>query len=428
MLNENKSISKRSFLGLSAGNFLEWLDFTLYGYFALAIAHNFFPAENEILSTLAAITTFAVGFLVRPIGAYLIGNYADKKGRKSAMVLTVMLMGAGTLLIACAPSFQQAGYWGTAIVVLGRLVAGLAASGEFGAAVSLVMESCPKNRRGYYSALFNSSTYLALATGSGIALLIYGVLGVQATLDWGWRIGFLIGLIIIPVGLYLRRHMEESNELIHASKKQNFQNKLSRGQFIQRIILVASLSGFGSAIVYLVIIFMPSFAKQAMSIEPIIGSASSMLSALVIILGAFIGGYWADKSGKIIKVLLTGTLITTCIGIPLYEYLLISPTAPRLFLFQIVCSLGLGTTIGAYFPFITEQFPTRQRALGIGLGYNIGVTLFGAVSPIVTTYALSKGILQAPAVYLLCAATVSIVVLLIYKNKEKPVMKSQPVS
>lgn len=161
------------------------------------------------------------------------------------MVLTVMLMGAGTLLIACAPSFQQAGYWGTAIVVLGRLVAGLAASGEFGAAVSLVMESCPKNRRGYYSALFNSSTYLALATGSGIALLIYGVLGVQATLDWGWRIGFLIGLIIIPVGLYLRRHMEESNELIHESKKQNFQNKLSRGQFIQRIILVASLSGLG---------------------------------------------------------------------------------------------------------------------------------------------------------------------------------------
>lgn len=428
MLNENKSISKRSFLGLSAGNFLEWLDFTLYGYFALAIAHNFFPAENEILSILAAITTFAVGFLVRPLGAFLIGNYADKKGRKSAMVLTVMLMGAGTLLIACAPSYQQAGYLGTAIVVLGRLVAGLAASGEFGAAVSLVMESCPKNRRGYYSALFNSSTYLALATGSGIALVIYSLLGVEATLDWGWRIGFCIGLIIIPVGLYLRRHMEESNELIHAPKTQTVQTKLSRGQFIKRVIVVSSLTGFGSAIVYLVIIFMPSFAKQAMSIAPIIGSASSMLSAIVIILGAFIGGYWADKSGKLVKVLLTGTLITTCIGIPLYEYLLISPTAPRLFLFQIVCSLGLGTTIGAYFPFITQQFPTRQRALGLGLGYNIGVTLFGAVSPIVTTYALSKGILQAPAVYLLCAATLSIVVLLIYKTKEKPFMKSQPVS
>ncbi|PNH16032.1 MFS transporter [Acinetobacter baumannii] len=428
MLNENKSISKRSFLGLSAGNFLEWLDFTLYGYFALAIAHNFFPAENEILSTLAAITTFAVGFLVRPLGAFLIGNYADKKGRKSAMVLTVMLMGAGTLLIACVPSYQQAGYLGTAIVVLGRLVAGLAASGEFGAAVSLVMESCPKNRRGYYSALFNSSTYLALATGSGIALVIYSLLGVEATLDWGWRIGFCIGLIIIPVGLYLRRHMEESNELIHAPKTQTVQTKLSRGQFIKRVIVVSSLTGFGSAIVYLVIIFMPSFAKQAMSIAPIIGSASSMLSALVIILGAFIGGYWADKTGKLVKVLLTGTLITTCIGIPLYEYLLISPTAPRLFLFQIVCSLGLGTTIGAYFPFITQQFPTRQRALGLGLGYNIGVTLFGAVSPIVTTYALSKGILQAPAIYLLCAATLSIVVLIIYKTKEKPFMKSQLVS
>ncbi|GAA5015746.1 MFS transporter [Acinetobacter puyangensis] len=425
MLNQKKSISRRSFLGLSAGNFLEWLDFTLYGYFALAIAHNFFPAENEILSTLAAITTFAVGFLVRPIGAYLIGNYADRKGRKSAMVLTVMLMGLGTLLIACAPSYQQAGYIGTTMVVLGRLVAGLAASGEFGAAVSLVMESCPKNRRGFYSALFNTSTYLALATGSGIALLIYGILGQQATLDWGWRIGFFIGLIIIPVGLYLRRHMEESNELINAPVQQTVQNKLSLGQFTQSVILVASLSGFGSAIVYLVIIFMPSFAKQAMNIDPLVGSASSMMSALIIILGAFIGGMWSDKSGRIIKILLTGTLITTFIGIPLYEYLLISPSPSRLFLFQIVCSLGLGLNIGAYFPFITDQFPTRQRALGIGLGYNIGVTLFGAVSPIVTTYALSKGILQAPAVYLLSAAMISISVLLIYKRKETLAIKSQ---
>ncbi|WP_228732262.1 MFS transporter [Acinetobacter seifertii] len=104
MLNANKTINRRSFLGLSAGNFLEWLDFTLYGYFALAIAHNFFPAENEILSTLAAIVTFSVGFLVRPLGAYLIGNYADHKGRKSAMILTVMCMGGGDV-INCYCSF-----------------------------------------------------------------------------------------------------------------------------------------------------------------------------------------------------------------------------------------------------------------------------------------------------------------------------------
>lgn len=423
-MNEKNSINRRSFLGLSAGNFLEWLDFTLYGYFALAIAHNFFPAENEILSTLAAITTFAIGFLVRPIGAYLIGNYADRKGRKSAMILTVMLMGIGTLLIAAAPSYQQVGYIGTAMVVLGRLVAGLAASGEFGAAVSLVMETCPKNRQGFYSALFNSSTYLALATGSAIALLIYSILGQEATLDWGWRIGFIIGLIIIPVGLYLRRHMEESGELIHASTNQATQDKLNFGQLLKRVLLVASLGGFGSAIVYLVIIFMPSFAKQAMNIDPLIGSASSMLSALIIIGGAFIGGIWSDKSDRI-TVILTGVLVTAFIGVPLYEYLLLSPSALRLFLFQIVCSIGLGLTVGAYFPFITYYFPTRQRALGIGLGYNVGVTIFGAVSPIVTTYALSKGFLQAPAIYLSCAAMISIIVLLFIKHQEKLKIKSQ---
>ncbi|MCH7394103.1 MFS transporter [Acinetobacter dispersus] len=424
MQNEKKSINKRSFLGLSAGNFLEWLDFTLYGYFALAIAYNFFPAENEILSTLAAITTFAAGFLVRPFGAYFIGMYADRKGRKSAMILTVMLMGVGTLLIATAPSYQQAGYFGTAMVIVGRLVAGIAASGEFGAAVSLVMESCPKNRRGFYGALFNSSTYLALATGSGIALLIYGVLGQDATLSWGWRIGFFIGLIIIPVGLFLRRHMEESKELIHVNENQVVQHKLSPSQLIKRVIFAASLSGFASAIVYLVIIFMPSFAKQAMSIDPVVGSAGSMLSALIIILGAFMGGMWSDHSDRI-NVILTGVLVTTCIGLPLYEYLLFAPSAIRLFIFQIVCSLGLGLTVGAYFPFITDYFPTSQRALGIGLGYNVGATFFGAASPIVATYALSKGILQAPAIYLLCAAMISITALLLCKRKEKRILESQ---
>jgi len=423
MQTENKTINRRSFLGLSAGNFLEWLDFTLYGYFALAIAHNFFPAENEILSTLAAITAFAIGFLVRPIGAYFIGHYADRKGRKSAMILTVMLMGLGTLLIAVAPSYEQSGYIGTAMVVLGRLVAGFAASGEFGAAVSLVMETCPKDRKGYYGALFSSSTYLALATGSGIALLIYGVLGQAATLDWGWRLGFFIGLIIIPVGLYLRRYMEESAVLIHDTVSKATP-KLSFIHVFQRVMLVASLSGFGSAVVYLVIIFMPSFAKQGMGIDPFIGSASSTFSAFMIIAGAIIGGIWSDKSSRI-KVMLTGILTAVFIGIPLYEYLLVAPSAYRLFLFQMACAGGLGLMIGAYFPFISEYFPARQRALGIGLGYNVGVTIFGAISPIVTTYALSKGILQAPIIYLSVAACISLIALWVCKKSMKLPSNSQ---
>ncbi|OEC87182.1 MFS transporter [Acinetobacter sp. YK3] len=411
MRTEKHTINRRSFLGLSAGNFLEWLDFTLYGYFALAIAHNFFPAENEILSTLAAITTFAVGFLVRPLGAYFIGRYADRKGRKSAMILTVMLMGVGTLLIAVAPPYSQSGYLGTAMVVLGRLVAGLAASGEFGAAVSLVMESCPKQRRGYYGALFNSSTYLALATGSGIALSIYGILGQAATLDWGWRIGFFIGLAVIPLGLYLRRYMEESEVLVQ-DQANKVVPKLTFGQIFQRVMLVASLSGFGSAVVYLVIIFMPSFAKQGMGIEPVIGTASSTLATLFIIIFSIIGGIWSDKSNRMV-VMYTGVILCAFIGIPLYEYLLAVPSASRLFLFQLVCASGLGLMIGGYFPFISDYFPARQRALGIGLGYNVGVTLFGALSPIVSTYALSKGNLQAPVIYLSVAAIISITSLLL---------------
>jgi len=411
------SLNRRSFLGVSAGNFLEWLDFTLYGYFALAIAHNFFPAANEVLSTLAAISTFAAGFLVRPIGAYVVGRYADKKGRKAAMVLMVLLMGAGTLLIVAAPPYAQAGYVGTAMVIVGRLVAGLAASGEFGAAVSLVMETCPKDRRGYYGGLFSASTYLALAAGSGIALLIYGVLGQAVTLDWGWRIGFLIGLAVIPVGLYLRRHMDESDALIHRPAGE-VATELSVGQLLRQVTIIASMTGFGSAVVYLVVIFMPSFAKQAMGIPPFIGSASSTMASFLIILGAILGGRWSDRSEPI-TVMLTGTLLSLVIGVPLYELLLSDPSTLRLFLFQAVCAGCFGLTVGAYFPFASDRFPTRQRALGIGLGYNIGVTIFGAMSPIVSTYALSKGIRQAPILYLLAASLISVFAMLLWKRGER---------
>jgi MFS transporter, MHS family, proline/betaine transporter len=411
------SLDRRSFLGVSAGNFLEWLDFTLYGYFALAIGHNFFPAANEVLSTLAAISTVAVGFLVRPIGAWVVGRYADKRGRKSAMILTVLLMGLGTLLIIAAPSYAKSGYVGTAMVIVGRLVAGLAASGEFGAAVSLVMESSPKGRRGYYGALFSSSTYLALAAGSGIALFIYGVLGQAATLEWGWRLGFAIGLAVIPVGLYLRRHMAESDALIHQSPTAAV-SELNIGQLLRQVALIASMTGFGSAVVYLVVIFMPSFAKQAMGIAPFIGSASSTMASLVIIAGAVAGGLWSDRSDPV-TVMLTGTIGSLVVGVPLYEQLLSDPSTLRLFTFQAVCAGCFGLTVGAYFPFAADRFPTQQRALGIGLGYNVGVTIFGALSPIVSTYALSKGIRQAPIAYLLVASLISVFAMLLWKRGER---------
>ncbi|WP_228732263.1 MFS transporter [Acinetobacter seifertii] len=303
------------------------------------------------------------------------------------------------------------------MVVLGRLVAGFAASGEFGAAVSSVMENCPRNRRGYYGALFSSSTYLALATGSGIALLVYGVLGQAATLDWGWRIGFFMGLAVIPVGLYLRKNMEESPVLMHLHFNP-VTSKLPFKDILKRIILVASFSGFGSAVVYLVIIFMPSFAKQGMGIDPVIGSASSTFATFVIIIFSLISGVLADKTKHKI-VMYMGILITALIGIPLYEFLILDPSAIRLFLFQTVCASGLGFMIGGYFPYISDYFPANQRAVGIGLGYNIAVTLFGALSPIVSTYALSKGYLQAPVIYLLIAAIISIVSLSLGNNKEK---------
>ena len=402
---------RHNLVGAAVGNFFEWLDFTLYGYFALAIARNFFPAGNEVLSTLAAVTAFAAGFVVRPFGAWCIGRYADRRGRKAAMVATVLLMGAGTLLIAIAPPYQTAGFLGTAMVVIGRLLSGFAASGESGAAGALVIEACPPHRRGWYGAVFSASTYLALAAGSGLALLVFGTLGVERTLDWGWRIGFVVGLCVIPVGAYLRRHMNES---LHPGAMQASGTEartLPARTLAAQIIMVSALTGFGSAVVYLAIVFMPAFATQALKIGQTTGAIGSTLAALAIIAGSLIGGPWSDRRGRS-GIMLFGIVLALGIGTPLYEHLLASPTPGALFAFQGACAFGFGLFLGGSFPFFAERFPPGQRALGIGLGYNIGVMLFGAASPVVSTYALSQGIVRAPLYYLLAAAVVSVVAIL----------------
>src|SRR6195952_5188136 len=200
------------------GNLLEFYDFTVYSFFALTIAKLFFPAHDPVVSTLLALSAFAIGFVARPVGGFVLGHYADKRGRRAALTLTIFLMAIGSAMIGLAPSYARIGLAAPALIIFARLLQGFAQGGEFGAATATLLEMGSAKGRGFRASWQLASQGAAALMGSGIAaLLTYQISGEQL-LDWGWRVPFLIGTAIMPVGVYLRRHIVEEPSQAKAAK------------------------------------------------------------------------------------------------------------------------------------------------------------------------------------------------------------------
>ncbi|EHP38146.1 major facilitator superfamily permease, partial [Cupriavidus basilensis OR16] len=204
--------SRRAIVAAAIGNGLEMYDFTVYSFFAATIGKLFFPSSSPLASLLLSFATFGAGFVMRPLGAVLIGNLADQRGRKAALTLTIVLMTAGTALIAFTPTHASIGVAATVLVVIGRLLQGLSAGGEIGAASALLLESASKRNRcflvSWQAATQGGAALLGALTGAAVSAL----LSPDAMLEWGWRLPFMLGLLIAPVGMYIRRHLHETHE------------------------------------------------------------------------------------------------------------------------------------------------------------------------------------------------------------------------
>ena len=400
-----KRSNASTLLGTAVGNFFEWLDFTIYGFFTTAISLTFFPKGDEVLALVATISAFAIGFVTRPLGAYVMGRYADNVGRKNALLLTFALMGIGTVLIVIAPSHATAGMVGAGCVLLGRLLQGFAASGEYGAAAAMFLEVAPEGKKGRYGSLLAVSTYLALASGALLAVAIYYGFGTQAAETYAWRYAFIVGLCIIPAGIWIRMKMSESDEFKHEKSSQS----TSREKIDWKsVFIVIGLTSLGTSSLYLSMIFMPSFAKAAFDIPVIETSIATGLSCLIVALSAFAGGCLSDRVGGAVP-MFTGLAITILGGLPSYFFLLSTPSILSILLFQSMSGIGLGLFVGGSFSTVCALFLTSGRALGLGLGYNLGVAFFGAFAPIVSTAALKYGVNYAPVIYLAVTAVTSIV-------------------
>ena len=393
---KSSTVSRRVVAATVIGNALEFYDFVTYAFFAVYIGKAFFPASTPLGSLLLSVAVFGVGFVSRPLGGVLIGSYADRAGRKPAMLLTIGLITVGTLGLAITPSYASIGMAAPIIVVLCRLVQGLALGGEVGPSSAFLIESAPADQRGLFG-----SWQLA---SQGAAGFVAGLIGMALTTslspaelqDWGWRVPFAVGLLLIPVAVYLRREMPETLELESAPSSGGEPMTLGRHK---RLIVLSILAVLGGTVSTYVGNYMTTYAITTLKFAPTIAMAATVVGGLSTIVFALLGGWLSDRFGRR-PVMLVPRLLAALLSYPAFLWLvdLKTPTA----LFGVTILLGALTALSgaASLVAIPELFPRRFRAIGMSIAYAVGVSLFGGTTQFVVTWLIAAtGNPASPALY-----------------------------
>jgi MFS transporter, MHS family, proline/betaine transporter len=408
-----QQVSKsRIIAACTIGNALEFFDFVVFSFFARTIGALFFPSQDPTAQLLLAFGTYGVGFLVRPLGGVVLGSYADRKGRKKATVLTLMLMALGTAMIGLAPVYATAGIFGAVVVVLGRLIQGFSAGGEVGAATTLLAEHAPNDQRGFFGSWQLASQGLAVLAAAGAAYAVNTLLTPAEVSAWGWRIPFLLGVLIVPVGLWLRTALEEThaNE-DHEKTREVSSLRLAFREHLGKIIAGVGLIIGGTAANAIVVLYMATYAVTQLKLAPTTGLMAGIMAGLVTLIAAPIGGTLSDKFGRKPVAAVSYTLIFLLIY-PAFLYLNVSPTLGTLL--AVVAVLAALNAMGGATIIITlaEIFPSEVRATGMSLVYALGVAIFGGFGQFIVTWLIAAtGSPIAPAYYVMACSLATLLAL-----------------
>ncbi|MBN3805965.1 MFS transporter [Paraburkholderia sp. Ac-20336] len=424
----SKAMVRRIVFSSSIGNALEWFDFLVYGYFATIIAKQFFPLHDEWLSTLLAIATFGISFLMRPLGAVVLGLYGDRKGRKAALTLAIALMMVGTFTMAVMPPFSSIGLAAPLLVLLARLVQGFAVGGEFGSATAFMVEHSA-SRRGYYASWQFASQGLAAIAAATFGSLLTAWLPAEHLNSWGWRVPFVFGLLVGPVGYYIRSHLDETPEFlalreereaergareaagerkaVDTSKDASFAN-----QWVN-LLLAIGIVAQSTVGVYVLQLYMPLYAVKQLHMAAAASFGVVVLNGGMQFIFSPVMGALSDRIGRI-RIMLTTSILMGLLIYPMFAWLQFHPTIGWLLLLQGVAGIFKAAYSGPMPALMSEIFPTQVRSTGLSIGYSIGVTIFGGFAPtIVETFIHLTGDKLAPSYYVLLAAVLSGVSLII---------------
>jgi len=403
----NPGLSRTAVAGAVAGNALEFYDFVIYAFFAVYIGRAFFPIGGEFGSLLASMATFGVGFLMRPLGAILIGRFADRAGRKPAMILTVVLITVGTLGLAATPAYSTIGVAAPVIVVICRLVQGFALGGEVGPATALLIEAAPANRRGLYTSWQLASQGLAVCVGGVIGVAVSLLLSPPQLASWGWRVPFLFSLLLVPVAMYIRRKMPETLEL-GAKAAAPGQSNASRLSGNLRYVVLGTLVLLAGAVSSQVGNYMTTYAIQVLKLPPVLAQMSVLVGGALTFVFALVGGVVCDIWGRKVAMIVPRVALAVLI-VPMFWCLTSAPGASTLLAVTAVLAALTAASATGGLVAIPELMPPQFRSTGIAITYGVGTAIFGGTTQFAVTWiiALTHSAL-APAYYVVATSVVSL--------------------
>ena len=411
---------KRAVIAASTGNALEFYDFITFAFFAIQIGNTFFPSKSAFVSLMAALATFGAGFITRPIGAFVLGGYADKHGRKPAMLISMTMMGTGIALLALTPGYAQIGVIAPVIAVLARMIQGFALGGEVGSATVYMMESATDARRGFSISWQGASQQIAASTGALVGLGLSLMLTAPQLTAFGWRIALLLGVSIVPFALYIRRSLPETIEI---AKQEELPAAVAKSFW--RPIICGFIAIASGTIATYIFQYMATFGQNSLGLSATISMAGEFANNGVGIFAILIGGIASDLYGR--RPIMIAAQGAFCLLIvPCFLWLMAGRNATSFIGANLVLSAASSAGYGAVYAAISESLPPAVRARVFALVYSLPVCIFGGTTQLVVTWILHvTGSPMALAWYLTGVSAIGVVAMAMMRESA-PVRITRP--
>jgi MHS family citrate/tricarballylate:H+ symporter-like MFS transporter len=405
-------------LRVTSGNFLEMFDFFLYGFYATYISKAFFPGKGDYTSLLLTFATFGAGFLMRPLGAVILGSYIDRIGRRRGLILTLALMACGTVLIAFVPSYATIGFFAPLLVLVGRLLQGFSAGVELGGVSVYLAEMATPGNKGFYVSWQSASQQAAIMVAAVLGYLVNAWFSPAQVDDWGWRVPFFIGCMILPFVFYIRSSLVETDEFLARTVRPTF------GEILRSITRNWPIVITGMMLVvmttvsfYLITVYTPTFGKSVLKL----GATDALLVTFCVGLSNFIWlplmGAVSDRVGRW-PLLVTFTVLTLLTAYPVLRWLVAAPSFEHMLVTELWLSFLYASYNSATVVALTEMMPPHVRTVGFSLAYSLATAIFGGFTPLMSTWLIEvTGDKAAPGLWMSGAAACGLVAtILLYRG------------
>jgi MHS family proline/betaine transporter-like MFS transporter len=414
----------RMIVAATIGNVLEWFDFVVYGFFAVTIAEVFFPAGNPTVSLLITFGAFGLAYLVRPLGAIVVGGFTDRAGRKAGLLLSIALMMIGTTLMAVTPGYATIGLAAPIILTLARLLQGFSVGGEFGSAVSFLAEH-GGGRRGFAASWQFATGGMITVLASLFGVTLTTLLTHQQLVDWGWRIPYFFGMLVGPAGLYVRAKIVETPEFVEAELPPTIPISDLLRRHPMPVLLALGISIISNSSFY-ILAYIPTYGQKTLHLPASTGFTATLIGGAILAIGCPLFGHWSDKISRPLLMVITCWLFVLT-SYPAFWLMAVWPSLVACIIAVAWLQLVKAGYSGVLPSLLSEQFPVEVRAIGVSLSFSTAVSIFGGLAPLVATWLIAQtGDPLSPSYYLIFTALLSLIALIAIQWRRRRVTQLAP--